>query len=46
MDLPALRVLNREDLERIHQAALRILDEVGMLIEHAGAQDLLEGAGA
>lgn len=46
MQLPVLRLLSREELEKIHQAALRILDEVGMLIEHAGAQDLLEGAGA
>ncbi len=46
MQFPALRLLSRDELERIHQAALRILDEVGILLEHTGAQDLLEGAGA
>ena len=43
---PALRLLAREDLERIHQAALRILDEVGMIIDLPAALDILEGAGA
>ena len=46
MKMPALRFLEREDLEKIHGAALRILDETGMLVEHAGLQDILEGAGA
>ena len=43
---PYLRFLDRDDLEKIHGASLRILDEVGMLIEHAPLQDILEGAGA
>jgi trimethylamine--corrinoid protein Co-methyltransferase len=41
-----LRILSHDDLERIHGAALRILDEIGMKIDHPRAQDLLEGAGA
>ena len=46
MNSPALRLLTREDLERIHQASLRILDEIGMQVEHARARDILAGAGA
>ena len=46
MNAPALRLLSHDDLERIHQASLRILDEIGMEIEHPGAQDLLAGFGA
>ena len=46
MQTPTLRVLARDDLERIHHTALRILDEVGMLIELPAALDILEGAGA
>jgi trimethylamine---corrinoid protein Co-methyltransferase len=46
MHTPTLRVLAQADLEKIHQAALRILDEVGMLIELPAALDILESAGA
>ena len=46
MNTPALRLLSPGDLERVHLAALRILEEIGMLIEHHEARDLLEGAGA
>lgn len=46
MNAPALRVLTHDDLLRIHHAALRILDEVGMLVEHPAAQEMLAGAGA
>jgi trimethylamine--corrinoid protein Co-methyltransferase len=46
MNTPALRLLSQADLERVHLAALRILDEIGMLIEHPAARVLLEGAGA
>jgi trimethylamine---corrinoid protein Co-methyltransferase len=46
MTAPMLRILSHEDLEKIHQAALRILDEIGMEIAHPRAHDLLEGAGA
>jgi trimethylamine---corrinoid protein Co-methyltransferase len=46
MNTPSLRLLTRDDLERIHRASLRILEEIGMEIEHPGAQELLAGAGA
>ena len=46
MATASLHVLSPEELARIHQASLRILDEVGISIEHEGALDLLEGAGA
>jgi trimethylamine--corrinoid protein Co-methyltransferase len=46
MTVPFLRLLSHEDLTRIHQASLRILDEIGMEIAHPHAQDLLEAAGA
>ena len=41
-----LRLLSREDLERIHHASLRVLDEVSMKVDHAEARELLQGAGA
>lgn len=46
MDSPALRILSHDDLERIYDAALRVLDEVGLLIELPAALDTLEAAGA
>jgi trimethylamine--corrinoid protein Co-methyltransferase len=41
-----LRVLSDDELRRVHEGALRILDEVGMCIEYPPALDILEGAGA
>jgi trimethylamine--corrinoid protein Co-methyltransferase len=32
-------------IERIHAAALRVLDEVGMAVEHAGLRAILKGVG-
>ena len=46
MTAPVLRLLSHDDLIRIHETSLRILDEIGMQIEHRGAQALLDGAGA
>jgi trimethylamine---corrinoid protein Co-methyltransferase len=46
MSPPALRLLSHEQLDQIHAGALRILEEIGMVVEHPGAQDLLAGAGA
>jgi len=46
MRKPVLRFLSEGDLQSIYQASLRVLDEVGILLEHAEAQDMLEGAGA
>jgi trimethylamine---corrinoid protein Co-methyltransferase len=40
-----LRFLSHEQMQRIHDAALGILDTVGMVFDHGGALDLLEGAG-
>ncbi len=42
----SLRLLSSEDLQRVHETSLRILDEIGMVVDHAEALDVLEGAGA
>jgi trimethylamine--corrinoid protein Co-methyltransferase len=42
---PRLRVLNREQVLAIHEAALEILDKVGFKMEHAGALEMLTDAG-
>ncbi len=42
---PRLKVLNREQAEAIHNAALEILAQTGFRMEHAGARDLLVKAG-
>lgn len=41
-----LRLLSSEDLDRIHEASLRILERTGMLVDHPGALEMLAGAGA
>lgn len=41
-----LSVLTPDEVEAIHQATLRILSEVGIVLDHPGARDLLAGAGA
>lgn len=41
-----LRMLSTDDLHRMHDAALEILERIGMLVEHSGARELLEDAGA
>ena len=41
-----LRLFTREELERIYQASLRVLEEVGMQLDHPHALDILEGEGA
>ncbi len=46
MGTPLLRMLDTDELNRIHGAALTILDRIGMLVEHAGARELLQGHGA
>jgi trimethylamine:corrinoid methyltransferase-like protein len=46
MSTASVKVLSSDELSRIHAAALRILDEVGMRFDHPGALDILEGAGA
>jgi trimethylamine--corrinoid protein Co-methyltransferase len=45
--MPApLRLLSSDDLQRIHGAALRVLDEVGMVVDYEPALEILDGAGA
>jgi trimethylamine--corrinoid protein Co-methyltransferase len=46
MNTPWLRFLSTEDLHRIHDAALQILERIGMLVDHAGAREMLDGEGA
>ena len=43
---PRLRVLSREQALAIHSAALEILENTGVRMEHPGALELLVGAGA
>ena len=43
---PPLRLFSHEELERIYDAALRVLEEVGMQMDHPKALDILEGQGA
>jgi len=40
-----LRALSNDDMERIHQAALTILEDVGMKIDHPEARSLLKKHG-
>ncbi len=42
---PRLKVVNREQALAIHTAALEILEKVGVKMEHAGALEMLAGAG-
>lgn len=44
--IPRLRVLNEEQLRRIHEAALVVMEGTGLIIKHGEAQNLLEKAGA
>ncbi|MEE4262123.1 MAG: trimethylamine methyltransferase family protein [Desulfobacteraceae bacterium] len=43
---PKFRILDEAQIERIHQAVLWILDEVGVRVNHPQATDLLAGHGA
>ena len=43
---PRFRLLEDAQIGHVHQAVLRILDEVGVRIYHNGAVDLLAGHGA
>ncbi len=44
--MPVLSVLTPDEVEAIHQAALRILWEVGIVLTHPEARERLAGAGA
>jgi trimethylamine---corrinoid protein Co-methyltransferase len=46
MGRPRLEVLDETELDRIHEASLAVLAQVGMRVEHTGARDILAGAGA
>ena len=41
-----LKFLSESDIESIHQATLRILDEIGIILKHKETQELLASAGA
>ena len=43
---PYLRLLTSDELRRIHEASLSILEHTGMVVDHAEARDILAGAGA
>ena len=40
------KVKSEEDVESIHQASLRVLSEVGIVLSHPGIKELLLEAGA
>ncbi len=44
--MPGLAVLTDSEVEAIHQATLRILSEVGVVLAHAEARERLAGLGA
>jgi len=46
MAIQYLRVLSEEDLKKIHNTSLAILENTGMLIEHHKARKMLQEAGA
>lgn len=41
-----LNILSPAELEAIHRATLRILDETGVVLKHPGGREILAGAGA
>ncbi|UCB44935.1 MAG: trimethylamine methyltransferase family protein [Spirochaetota bacterium] len=43
---PYLRLLSGDDLKKIHEASLSILENTGMLIDHQEARNMLQEAGA
>lgn len=43
--LPRLDVLSEEQVERVHETALTLLEEVGVRFSHAAALELFRGAG-
>ena len=43
---PKFRILDDDQLKRIHDAVLQVLDEVGVRVNHPEALDLLSGHGA
>ncbi len=43
---PRMSVLNEDQIERIHQATLELLERTGVQVTHPRALELLDGAGA
>jgi trimethylamine--corrinoid protein Co-methyltransferase len=43
---PSLRLLSDDTIARVIEDARRILEEIGVLVEHSDAVELLDGAGA
>ncbi len=43
---PFLRVLNTDQIKQIHLATLAVLERTGIQVTHAGALEILDGAGA
>jgi trimethylamine--corrinoid protein Co-methyltransferase len=46
MTLASMSVLSKDDIERVHDASLRILSEVGVMVESSSVRDMLGNAGA
>lgn len=44
--MDGLRVLSDGEVEAVHEATLRILEDVGVVLTHPGAREILTGAGA
>lgn len=42
---PSLRFLTDDDMQKIHTESLRLLQEVGIVVQHKGALEMLEKAG-
>lgn len=45
-DRPQFRLLSDEKVQKIHDSALKVMEDVGFEVAHAGARDLLAAAGA
>jgi trimethylamine--corrinoid protein Co-methyltransferase len=43
---PQVRILDRSEIERIHELSLQILERTGIVVHYPPAQDLLRGQGA
>ncbi len=44
--MPSFTFLSQQEVEAIHQATLRILNETGVILNHAGGRKILQEAGA
>jgi trimethylamine--corrinoid protein Co-methyltransferase len=46
MTLASMSLLSRDDIEKVHDASLRVLSDVGVMVESASVRDLFRKAGA